>query len=312
MAEWILLRFQDNYADEFDVDSIVVTTSDRWEKAKGALRAAYPPGATFDASFGTNESLCYSAEGYLSCFRAHPISLECARDLARTLRRMTPSHTYDGGKLAGRRWFLSVKCGVLPRVPGDRLEWLDVLLFGAPPQRCYLHGNVIGECDGGIPCEPDAAVNFAEPDPDYEELTRDRGGAIAVAFEGRRDVELLLGAVLGLKASGALGALGDRGEAILAALRGSLDGADEKPLRRFWVSWWWSNDLPGITVWCTGSRERDPSFSFCAVVDAEDEGSAWEKIAAIQPKAEKRFVIEKPAGWEPPGDRFHPAAGGSR
>lgn len=52
MTEWLLLKFSDNFADEFDVDAIVVTTRDRWERAKAALHAAYPDGASFEASFG--------------------------------------------------------------------------------------------------------------------------------------------------------------------------------------------------------------------------------------------------------------------
>lgn len=180
MTEYLLLKFSDNYADEFDVDAIVLTTRDRWERAKADLCAAYPGGATFDAGFGTNESNSYDAYGYLKRFKEHAVSLECARDLARALGRVVPKHIYEDRKLISLSWMLVVKNGVLPRVPDEPLDdWLLLLAFHAPPAKCAAHGNIVGECNEGRsdaapwapPCRREKVLIGHIKDADYDALS---------------------------------------------------------------------------------------------------------------------------------------------
>ncbi len=179
MTEWLLLKFSDNYADEFDVEAIVLTTRDRWERAKADLCAAYPGGATFDAGFGMNESNSYDAYGYLRRFSGHAVSLECARDMARALGRIVPKTTYEDRKLLSLSWMLIVKHGILPRVPDEPLaDWLLLLAFPAPPAKCAAHGNIIGECDEGRsdatpwapPCRREGVRADYIRDADYDAL----------------------------------------------------------------------------------------------------------------------------------------------
>lgn len=185
-TEWLLLTFHDNYADEFDCEAIIVTTQARWEAAQVALRSAYPGDARFDASIGANERNCYTADEYLSKFKAHAITLDVARALAVAIRGRDIKQVYDAKskRNVSFEWFLTVGHGLLPRVPDDEVQgWHLLLAFHAPPGRCAAHGNVIGECDDrttdpampwGPRCRKDAAVRVHTPDPDYDALV---GGA---------------------------------------------------------------------------------------------------------------------------------------
>lgn len=191
-SKWILLIFRSCYADEFDCAALIVTTRERWERAQAALREAYPAGenaaAYFDASFGSNESIDFTAESYIAAFEVHEISLACARGMAKTIGRTKPEHTYEpqgkSYRCVSLEWFLVVDNGVLPvppsRGPGEPArDWLLHLAFHAPPAKCASHGNVIGECDlprpadapGYMPdCRRGAEKIIHTPDADYDAL----------------------------------------------------------------------------------------------------------------------------------------------
>jgi hypothetical protein len=181
MADWILLKFEDNWSDESDHLALVVTTRERWEGAKAALLLACPS-ESFACGDGNSEPHDYTAREYLDCFQEHPISLECARDLARVVGRDYPQLTFDGGRVVSQSWALLVKHGALPTPPDKLVEnWLLRLAFPAPPARCAAHGNVIGECDQGRdpsrpwapPCRHDEDVLIVQhKDPDYDALVQ--------------------------------------------------------------------------------------------------------------------------------------------
>lgn len=185
---WVLLKFSRCYADEFDAAAMVVTTMARWENAGQALRMAYPDDVDFDASFGTNESINFTAETYLGSFKVHEISLSTARELAAIFGRSSPHHAWDNktNRCLSLTWTMLIEHGVLPVVPEESLDFIRMLSFPAPPARCAAHGNVIGECNDGAPpagssvpwagpCHNQGVEILHTPDPDYERLVAHDG-----------------------------------------------------------------------------------------------------------------------------------------
>jgi hypothetical protein len=65
----VLIKFNDNYADEFDVSGFKVMTYDDWvEIEKDLLKSEYLKGP-FETYFGSNEALLFNnAEDFLSRF----------------------------------------------------------------------------------------------------------------------------------------------------------------------------------------------------------------------------------------------------
>lgn len=83
----LLIQFDSNYADEFDVEGFLVMTKEEWETHKAAIQKrfdALPPkdpskyyGEELEAYFGTNESLSWgSMDAYLHDFKVTEISDE--------------------------------------------------------------------------------------------------------------------------------------------------------------------------------------------------------------------------------------------
>lgn len=82
MADLVGLRFRTSWADEFDLDGLMIVDKSWWEEhqvhAKQCRR--WPK----DIYFGTNESMEYdSAEDYLGCFHELPAT----QDELLTLKR---------------------------------------------------------------------------------------------------------------------------------------------------------------------------------------------------------------------------------
>lgn len=82
---------------------------------------------------------------------------------------------------------------------------------------------------------------------------------------------------------------------------------------RFWMSWWAGDnddmrpivDDENVPPWgCSGERAEEPRHSICAVVDADNESTAWERIRGYWPEAQERFCREKPGDWLPEKTRF--------
>lgn len=141
-APWLLCRFRDDYADEFDVEAIVVLPATCWAEAMTDLLAAMPAGG-FDASFGSNESIWYASVGdYLSRFAVSPIHDVAAATLVRLLGRAEP-----GASPAGWCWRLVTMSGVLPMPVGGHRDWIwqRCPMVQTPP--CKAHGNPVGQCD---------------------------------------------------------------------------------------------------------------------------------------------------------------------
>lgn len=108
MDKLLLIKFDSNYADEFDVDGFVVWTAAKWEAHKAAVTAYFdnrakrrgpkpelPPhtdpkyyevydkvrkwerGEEVERYFGTNEAVNFSgAEDYFRCFKTTEITPE--------------------------------------------------------------------------------------------------------------------------------------------------------------------------------------------------------------------------------------------
>ncbi len=89
--KWVLVRFTDNWADEFDVDAMYVLPADEWEKKKQGLRDEWPANSTtltygefrgkpcFRAGFGTNQWIEYeNIDAYLARFVVKEVSAEWA------------------------------------------------------------------------------------------------------------------------------------------------------------------------------------------------------------------------------------------
>lgn len=184
---WILLKFNADYTDEFDCESIVITTKARWERAKEVLRKAYPNDSSFTAGFGTNESIEFTAQEYIDSFTEHEISLACAKDMARAIGRARAK--YEGWNaerksFAKLSWIFLIESGVLPNVPdvdGALEDWIYMLAFDTSPQKCHAHGNIIGRCSQGAMniynmwdgCRADPEIELVHiPDADYESLVR--------------------------------------------------------------------------------------------------------------------------------------------
>jgi hypothetical protein len=106
MQKLLLIKYDSNYADEFDVDGFVVWTEDKWEAHKAAVAAWFdkrakkhgakpelPPhndpkywaiydqvrkwerGQDVERYFGTNEAVSYcDAEDYFRCFKTTEIT----------------------------------------------------------------------------------------------------------------------------------------------------------------------------------------------------------------------------------------------
>lgn len=80
-----LLRFYDNYCDEFDIEGFVVVDGielSEWMAAMEKLRESMKNGKSFEFYFGTNEWVEYEEyEEFADCFTCTPISMEEAQFL---------------------------------------------------------------------------------------------------------------------------------------------------------------------------------------------------------------------------------------
>lgn len=88
MTKYLLVKFDSNYADEFDISGFRIMSQGEWEKHKvdiakrfAALSAptvskyGYSEGPELEAYFGTNESLSWSRyDDYIKSFDVKEIS----------------------------------------------------------------------------------------------------------------------------------------------------------------------------------------------------------------------------------------------
>jgi hypothetical protein len=68
----VLVQYEDNYADEFDIEGFMVMTAADWtQHTREAENADWPQ----EKYFGTNEyTSYYSAKDYLDCFTVTPLN----------------------------------------------------------------------------------------------------------------------------------------------------------------------------------------------------------------------------------------------
>ena len=75
--EFLLVKYRDNYADEFDVNGFRIFTFEEWENWKLNLKEEQ-----LHAGFGTNEACEYeSKDDLLRCMKVIPISAEVTKSL---------------------------------------------------------------------------------------------------------------------------------------------------------------------------------------------------------------------------------------
>lgn len=71
MANLIVLKFEDNYSDEFDVSGMAIVERDWWENHKKEATERWGVGER-EYGFGTNEDLIFEdADDYLSKFMVY-------------------------------------------------------------------------------------------------------------------------------------------------------------------------------------------------------------------------------------------------
>lgn len=88
MSKYLLIKYNRNWADEFDLEGFLVMTKPEWEEYKNKVATVFdkaPSGKDYsgalvkqvEVGFGTNEDVCYSSvEDYFRSFKEVEISLK--------------------------------------------------------------------------------------------------------------------------------------------------------------------------------------------------------------------------------------------
>lgn len=95
----LLLKYSNNYADEFDVEGFLVLSASAWEKHKELAAKVFQKQSDVEVGFGTNESInYYSLEDYLGSFKVTEITQEQYQVLWDLFGVHTDSYSYGRGK----------------------------------------------------------------------------------------------------------------------------------------------------------------------------------------------------------------------
>lgn len=71
----LLLKYRNNYADEFDVKGFLVLSQSAWEEHKELASKVFKQNGEVEVGFGTNESISYhSLEDYLGSFKVSELT----------------------------------------------------------------------------------------------------------------------------------------------------------------------------------------------------------------------------------------------
>lgn len=162
-TKWLLIKFHDNFADEYDCESMFVMAESWWEAAKEGLRNSIH--GSFDAGWGGNDENCYdSVEDYLSNFKTFEISESTAAELFQVLGSTSP---LKGPK--GWKWVIKAEIGVLP-MPRNAYEWLDNASPQVEDPPCITHKIPIYQCKKCGTSEKKVAPY--EPSPEYARIEK--------------------------------------------------------------------------------------------------------------------------------------------
>lgn len=119
----VVLKYSDDYYDEFTIQALVLTTDLRWDRVKARIADVFPAGTELWVSFGVNQDIKYSCgANFLSKCEVHPVTQAFAKEFA---RMVGDEEFFDWrNPLLGKdqsEWRLCVIGGMLPTflLPGD-------------------------------------------------------------------------------------------------------------------------------------------------------------------------------------------------
>lgn len=73
----LLVKFDSNYADEFDIGGFIVMSEEDWEKHNVLVKKKFDEEGEIEVYFGTNESMIWeSYESYIGDFYVNKLSDE--------------------------------------------------------------------------------------------------------------------------------------------------------------------------------------------------------------------------------------------
>ena len=77
MSDMLLVKFEDNYADEFDMSGFQIMTKDTYQEMRDAIVGFFKKHSIMEMYFGTNEAMYWeSASDMLGAFTSVEITAE--------------------------------------------------------------------------------------------------------------------------------------------------------------------------------------------------------------------------------------------
>ena len=117
----LLIKLHRNWADEFDVEGMVVMNADQWEAHKAMAKARFEEKDYIELGFGTNESLEFSSyEDYLDAFAVLELTLEEYEVFRKFFLETGYTWEYPKGKTNIR--FDKIEFGTIPMIREDDEE----------------------------------------------------------------------------------------------------------------------------------------------------------------------------------------------
>lgn len=119
---FVLVRFEANWADEFDVEGFAVMDSDEFLAWIKRVPDQYEFG------FGTNQSIEFdSVDDFKRCVTVHAIPREQAQFLFEVFPSARYEYKYVNGNLENHTTIQTCVFGVFPELTADELEELEEL-----------------------------------------------------------------------------------------------------------------------------------------------------------------------------------------
>jgi hypothetical protein len=96
MEKQLLIEFNCNYADEFDVEGFIVMTESEWANHQEVSKKYFDNHAGAECYFGTNESCEYSDyDDYMRAFSVTPLTVVEYRVLKKLFNEHVEGYTYE-------------------------------------------------------------------------------------------------------------------------------------------------------------------------------------------------------------------------